>query len=279
MKRQLRRHEPAADDHDAAFQPFGLLVGGHRVEHLGRVDALDGRHHQVGAARHYEGVGPHPFRVGGVGTSVPSRTSICGSRATSISCWSGSRSTSFLNGTRASQRRTPPRRPSRSHSATWVPPFGRDQRGLHAADAAAHDQHLLGLLRRRHRELRVHFPSAFRIDGAVRLAVAHLVREAGTAPERTAAFRPRARSAPSGGSRGRPMGSRASSTTSACPEASISSMSAGSDSAPSVATGVATCFLMAAAYGTLQPSSMNMLGCVHPGTPLRRPRGCPPRRG
>ncbi len=68
------------------------------------------------------------------------------------------------------------------------------------------------------------------------------------------------------GKSGSAMSSRASSTTSACPEASISSMSAGSDSAPTVATGVATCFLMAAAYGTLQPSSMNMLGCVTPNT-------------
>ena len=55
---------------------------------------------------------------------------------------------------------------------------------------------------------------------------------------------------------------RANSTTSAPPEAMTSSIMAGSVKAPTVATGVLTCFLISRAYLALQPSSQNMLGWV-----------------
>ncbi len=55
---------------------------------------------------------------------------------------------------------------------------------------------------------------------------------------------------------------RAISTTSTLPEATSSSMISGSPWAPTVATGVRTCCLMASAYTALHPSGRNMLGWV-----------------
>ena len=64
------------------------------------------------------------------------------------------------------------------------------------------------------------------------------------------------------GKSGSAMKARAANTTSALPEAMISSMNSGSLSAPTTPTGILTCFLNSAAYCTLGPSGRKMLGCV-----------------
>jgi len=53
-------------------------------------------------------------------------------------------------------------------------------------------------------------------------------------------------------------------TTSAFPEATISSIMAGSVSPPMAATGLSTCFLISAARYTFRPWSSNMEGWVIP---------------